>query len=122
MWIYQQSSGKLKQDGNFVGVGYSGLGNGLNNSLMQDVPDVGPIPVGTYEIGEPFDTDTHGPFVMRLTPTGPTYTFGRSGFLMHGDSIENAGQHLASHGCIILARPLRNLVATSGDDQLTVLA
>ncbi len=122
MWIYQQGSGKLKQDNNFVGTGYSGREAGLNDPLMQATPDIGPVPQGLYEISEPFDTETHGPYVMRLTPTGSTYTFGRSGFLIHGDSVENAGKHLASHGCIILPRAIRNLIGTSQDSQITVIA
>src|ERR1035438_5538324 len=38
--------------------------------------------------------------VQALTPESGTNTFGREGFLIHGDSVQNPGT--ASHGCIIL--------------------
>jgi Tlde1 domain len=118
MWIYSQSSGKLKRDGNLISVGYSGFGEGKNNPSMQQVADVGPIPQGLYEISAPYDTTTHGPLVMALIPQPGTNTFGRSGFLIHGDSIEHPGQ--ASHGCIIMNKVVRLMIGGSGDHWLTV--
>ena len=103
-----------------MGDGYSGFAEGKNNPAMQDVHNVGPIPQGTYEIGEPFDTETHGPYVLRLMPTGPTNTFGRAGFLIHGDSVKAPGT--ASEGCIVLPRVVRDAVAKSGDNELKVIA
>jgi Protein of unknown function (DUF2778) len=120
MWCFSQSSGIMRRDDEVIGTAYSGFGPGRNNPAMEQVKDMGPIPQGLYEIGEPFDTETHGPFVMRLLPIGPTYTFGRSGFLIHGDSLEFPGK--ASHGCIVAARRVREAVAQSGDNQLTVIA
>ncbi len=38
-----------------IGAAYSGHGLGLNNPAMQNVPDVGPLPQGTYVIGDPHD-------------------------------------------------------------------
>lgn len=119
MWTYSQSSGIVRRDGEVIGTAYSGFGPGLNNPNMEQVRDMGPIPKGLFEFGEPFDTETHGPFVLRLSPIGPTYTFGRSGFLVHGDSLEFPGK--ASHGCIVAARRIRENVAASGDNQLTVI-
>lgn len=118
MWEYSQSTGQLKRDGNLISLGYSGFGEGKNNPEMESVPNVGPIPKGLYEISAPYDTTTHGPLVMALVPQEGTNTFGRSGFLMHGDSIEHPG--LASHGCIIVNRVVRVLVGGSGDHWLTV--
>lgn len=118
-WIYSQESGKLSWGDTVVATGYSGAGEGKNNPAFEQVPNVGPIPRGTYEISPPFDTETHGPFVMRLLPVGPTYTFGRSGFLMHGDSVHAPGT--ASEGCVIMPRPIRERVASSQDNQLTVI-
>lgn len=120
MWCYSQSTGVLRRDTDIIGTAYSGFGPGRNNPLMQQIKDLGPIPQGQYEIGKPFDTVTHGPFVLELKPIGPTYTFGRSGFLLHGDSLEHPGK--ASHGCIAAARRVREAVAQSGDNQLTVIA
>jgi hypothetical protein len=119
MWTYNQVDGTLLHDGEQAGEGYSGFADGKNNPEMQNVHDVGPIPVGTYQIGEPHDTTTHGPHVMALTPVAPTDTFGRDGFLIHGDSIAAPGT--ASHGCIIMPRNVRDAISTSGDTDLRVV-
>jgi len=57
---------------------------------------------------------------MRLTPESGTETFGRSGFLIHGDLAGEVGKDLASDGCIILARDLREEISDSNDWELTV--
>jgi hypothetical protein len=119
MWIYNQSNGTFSKDGQVVGHGYSGFGSGKNNPALQNLIDVGPIPEGFYEIGPPQDTTSHGPHVMSLSPAEGTNTFGRCGFLIHGDSVENPGA--ASHGCIILAHGLRMQVSSSSDTQLQVV-
>jgi Protein of unknown function (DUF2778) len=109
------------QDGENVARGYSGAGEGKNNPEMEKVPNVGPIPRGDWNItGPPVDTRTHGPFVLHLQPKPETKTFGRDGFLMHGDSKEHPGT--ASQGCIILPRSVREQVWTSGDPDLEVVA
>lgn len=121
MWIYEQKTGNLRRDNaiDFVGKGYSGAEpDGKNNPAMESVPDVGPIPRGEYQVGVPHDTDSHGPFVMSLTPMPQNEMFGRAGFLMHGDSIEHPGT--ASKGCIIMPRPVRERVWNSGDHRLQV--
>jgi hypothetical protein len=100
-----------------AGKGYSGTGAGRDNPAMQGVHNVGPIPQGAYEIGTPHDTATHGPYVMRLTPKPHTVTYGRAGFLIHGDNK----RHDASHGCIILARDLRHKIWSSGDHKIDVV-
>ena len=120
-WTYSQKSGELEQDGKPVATGYSGAGAGKNNPALQNVPNVGPIPQGDWTIvGPPTDTSDHGPYVLKLNPVAGTETFGRSGFLMHGDSKEHPGY--ASHGCIILPRSVREQVWNSGDSELEVLA
>ncbi len=120
MWTYSQSTGRLTQDDEAIGHGYSGHGEGKDNPLLQDVANVGPIPQGIYSIGDPFDTETHGPFVLRLQPIGATNTHGRRGFLIHGDSIIKPGT--ASEGCIIMPRIVRETIASSEDKDLTVTA
>jgi hypothetical protein len=120
-WTYSQKSGELDQNGNRVATGYSGAGTGKNNPEMQHVHNVGPIPQGDWTItGPPVDTKTHGPYVLKLAPTIETETFGRSGFLMHGDSREHPGT--ASEGCIIVPRAVREEVWKSGDRDLKVVA
>jgi Protein of unknown function (DUF2778) len=122
MWTYKQSNGELSRDGVVEGDGYSGFEAGRNNPAMQEQPNVGPIPQGRYSIGSPECVDSpgpHGPFVLRLTPDPANQMFGRAGFLIHGDSIVQPG--LASHGCIIMGRIIREKIAASGDTALTVV-
>ena len=121
-WQFQQSTGNLTNpDGEVVGQGYSGHDAGVDNPAEQNIAMVGPIPQGQWSIGEFFDDPGgKGPHVCHLTPLPGTETLGRSGFMIHGDNA--AGNHTASEGCIILARPLREMVSGSGDGSLVVVA
>ena len=120
MWTYAQKTGNLLQDGKLVATGYSGGGEGKNDPSMQAVHDVGPIPQGNWTIGgPPINTAEHGPFVLTLTADAGTDVFGRSGFLMHGDSVNAPGT--ASKGCIIMPRTAREQVWNSGDTELEVV-
>jgi len=120
-WTYAQKTGELQQDGKPVATGYSGAGPGKNNPAMQTVHNVGPIPQGDWTIaGPPVKTAEHGPYVLTLKPSADTATFGRSGFLMHGDSKESPG--CASQGCVVLPRLVREEVWQSGDRNLEVVA
>jgi hypothetical protein len=119
MWTWDQLSGTLGKDGRRVATGYSGFGEGKNNPELERVHDVGPIPKGIFSIGPPRDTTTHGPHVLPLTPQPGTNTFGRDGFLIHGDSVKDPGT--ASHGCIILPRTVRDQISAGSDHQLQVV-
>lgn len=119
MWTFNQSTGELSLDGQPVALGYSGHDNGRNNPELQAAANVGPLPCGFWTIHAPEDTPDHGPFVMRLQPDAETNTFGRSGFLIHGDSREHPGE--ASHGCIIAARAIREKIWASNDRRLEVI-
>ena len=117
-WHYSQSSGQLLDpSGAIIATGYSGHGDGVNDPNDQDIPNVGPIPRGTYTIGLAITHPQCGPLAMRLTPAASTDTRGRSGFLIHGDSASQ--DHTASHGCIILARATR--LAIDADDDRTLV-
>jgi len=118
-WVYTQLSGALSHDGEIVGLGYSGIDDGLNNHADENMPNLGPIPVGTYNIGDAFTHSGCGPVSMRLEPDQNTDTFGRSGFLIHGDNQQM--NHTASHGCIILPRIVRAAIASSKDKVLVVV-
>lgn len=120
MFTYFQESGELKLDDEHVAFGYSGSPIGKNRPDMESVHNVGPIPRGMYTIGAPYDTKTHGPFVLPLEPDLDNQMYGRSGFLIHGDSVVHPGT--ASEGCIILARNIREMIANSGVDRLLVKA
>jgi hypothetical protein len=120
-WTYAQKTGELQQDGKHVATGYSGAGSGKNNPQLENMPNTGPIPAGEWTItGPPCNTTEHGPYVLRLNPRPQTQTFGRSGFLIHGDSKEHPG--CASEGCVILPRAVREQVWRSGDRDLEVVA
>lgn len=125
MWTYSVTLREFfDPSGELIAAGYSGRDTdavqGKNNPVAEGVRDVGPIPRGRYQIGPVFDSQEHGPVVMRLTPEPGTDTFGRDGFLIHGDSIQMPGT--ASHGCVILPRPARLAVAASADRELEVTA
>jgi hypothetical protein len=119
MHTYHQRSGTWEHDGVMIGVGYSGHGPGKNDPSKQDVHNIGPIPSGLCSIGEPCDSRDHGPYVMRLMPDPTNVMHGRSGFLLHGDSVRVPGT--ASKGCIVMSRGVRVAVWTSGDHQLIVV-
>jgi hypothetical protein len=122
VWTYRQSTGELSRDGAPAGTCYSGYEAGKNNPAMQGVEDTGPVPQGRYSIGAAECVESpgpHGPFVLRLTPDAANTMFGRSGFLIHGDSIARPG--FASRGCIIAGRLIREAIAASGDTGLTVI-
>lgn len=116
MWSYDQLDGVIYHDGRFVAQGYSGSGEGRNNPSKEAVPGVGPIPRGKYKIGKSYKHKDLGPIVMNLDPVGHD-ALGRSLFRIHGDNLT----HTASHGCIILQRPIREEIAQSGDTELTVV-
>ncbi|WP_281177397.1 tlde1 domain-containing protein [Paraburkholderia ferrariae] len=102
-----------------MGDGYSGRGEGKNNAAMQSSSNIGPIPRGKYQITSPFTHPHAGPYTMRLHPKPGTMTYGRSGFMIHGDSVAHARN--ASKGCIILAPTLRHRIWHSGDRDLEVV-
>jgi Protein of unknown function (DUF2778) len=121
-WTYDQSTGDLFHDGEHVGTGYSGKGRklaeGRNNPDLQHVRNVGPIPGRHWRIGNAENHPTTGPLSIRLTPKTGTNTFGRAGFLIHGNNSAND----ASTGCIIMARGIREEILASDDKDLEVVA
>lgn len=118
-WTYKQSTGELSLNGVVAGMGYSGAGTGMNNDAMQQVPNVGPIPLGSYTVGAPFTHPHAGPYTMRLTPRAGTNTFGRAGLMLHGDSRRHPGT--ASQGCIIENIGVRMRVWASQDHVINVI-
>lgn len=114
-WLYSQAIGELSREGAHVATCYSGYGDGKNQPGAQDQANIGPIPQGLWFFGTLSADPAHGPLARHLIPASGTDTFGRSGFLLHGDSREHPGA--ASHGCIIAPRPAREL-AREGDELL----
>jgi RHS repeat-associated protein len=108
--------------GEYVGHGYSGKGDGLNNPIYQLIPNVGPPPEGTYTIG-PIQTNITGtgtvlPESMRLFPRSPSSMYGRDGLLIHG---ANLSTFASSNGCPVLPRDVRRWVGQSGDREWRVV-
>ena len=124
-WEYSQSTGDLTYvdaetgERYHIDRGYSGQGEGLNNPAMQDEPDVGPIPQGTYDIGPQRYSPRTGPGVMDLTPRPGTDTFERDFFQIHGDNPCRCQS--ASTGCIVLSPNTRRMINNSGDRELRVV-
>jgi hypothetical protein len=121
-WRYSQSTGRLLDpDGVERAVGYSGAPEARNDGTRQAERGVGPIPRGRWRIGPPYDGTRagRGGFVLPLLPLRGTITFGRSGFLCHGDSRAHPGT--ASRGCIILDHATRELIWASGVRDLVVV-
>jgi hypothetical protein len=123
-WEYHQRTGQLTDDnGNAVGNGYSGNGDGLNNPDAEDQAYVGPIPQGGYTIQQQQNNVTGSgtslPASERLVPDAGNNMHGRDGFLIHGDNQHL--NHTASDGCVILPRSVRNQIGSSNDHHLTVV-
>lgn len=120
-WYYDRKTGYVTKTpgGIILYVGYSGHNEGRNNPDLSHQPNVGPIPPGGWNMIAMIDkTPEHGPYVIRLLPDPETNTFGRSGFLIHGDSIKAPGT--ASLGCIILPRLAREAMWRSDDKKVVV--
>jgi RHS repeat-associated protein len=96
---------------------YSGRGEGRDNPNMQHVPDIGPIPRGTWTIGTHEERGT-GPITLPLTPQQGNDVFNTernpSSFLMHGDSIDPTRYGSASRGCIICPIGTRDIINSYG--------
>ena|ERR1700680_4330878 len=120
MLVYRQSTGTVEHNGKTIAGGYSGGGlRFMNQGRFEQVTDHGPIPIGMYRIGWSFaDKGKYG-YVLSLTPTGHD-AHGRSGFLIHGDSMDPKHQGHASEGCIILPPDVRKAIWESNDRILYV--
>jgi hypothetical protein len=120
MTQFQVSTGALSINGEYIGNGYSGAPGHVDAGADETLVGEGPIPTGSWGIGQPIDSAATGPFSLPLTPGAETNTFGRSGFLIHGDNPQ--GNHSASHGCIVAARTLREQIDADPDRLLNVVA
>ncbi len=117
MFIYEQETGRFYH-AKLLSIGYAGHGEGLNNGDLQHKRDVGPIPAGSWKIGDrPISSPTIS--TVTLEPAPETKTFGRSGFLIHGDRA--GGSKDASRGCIVLPRHVRLQVLGALDKRLLVM-
>jgi hypothetical protein len=128
MNVYEQISGRLVDaHWKLLGTGYSGRDQYRNDPEAEGVKGEGPIPAGVYKATSlELTTTTHGPYVIVLTPDEITkahiIALGRNWdeFRIHGDEIEHPGLFLASHGCIVMSRPVREAFWVSPDHDLQV--
>jgi hypothetical protein len=121
MWIWCSETGALlNAQRQCRQYGYAGRHTGLNNPSMQHVKGVGPLPEGIYRIEAPHDSETTGPYTLRLVPEPGTEMYGRSSFAIHGDRVGNKRD--ASHGCIVVGKAQRQEVWESADHRIRVIA
>lgn len=111
MRIFARDGSTLAHPINATSTPYSGTHAGRNNPAMCNVSNIGPLPPGRYRIERSRDSATLGPVIFDLTPLPGTDTFGRSLFRIHGNDKLND----ASHGCLILDRNVRDLIASVVD-------
>lgn len=98
--------------------GYAGRGACKNNPDCEHRRNEGPLPLGRYRVVSVDHPRFKEPVFRLLQLEGPTY--GRSGFLIHGDSSKAPGK--ASQGCIVLGYADRTAIAHYGVDELEVCA
>ncbi len=125
---YDQASGQLICTNDSTGNQdvneqcYSGAPGATNDPLQQNVPNVGPIPRGDYDIGTGVDNPKTGLQSLPLMPTPSNNQFPSTrdpnSFLMHGDNGKN--NQSASEGCIICSLNTRNAIDAAGGGTLTV--
>lgn len=124
MWTFVVRSGAwIDPIGKVMTYAYSGAPGAVNDPARQAEHNVGPLPVGVWRMGDPVNTQKHGPFFIPLTPEPGTETFGRSAFGMHGDKKDpTAPPRSASEGCVILPLDVREAAHASGDPLVRVVA
>jgi hypothetical protein len=119
MWRFSNKTGKLYDPvSTYVATGYSGFPPHVLDPSAQYEKGVGPIPVGRYHFGAPYDSPNVGPFAIPIEALPGTDTKGRGDFKCHGDSRIHPGA--ASHGCMIFPRFIREMIAKSDDKLLEV--
>jgi len=125
MWTFCNSTGGLRDpDDNFIESGYAGgfLGTrpeAINNPAYQYTPNVGPLPVGLYTMGEAVEGTHLGPLAIPLTPDSANDMRGRGHFYIHADTIGHP--RCASEGCIVMSHATRVLLSQSDDRQIQVI-
>jgi hypothetical protein len=123
MWKYEQHTGKLfDPTGLYRALGYAGGDEGrhpegVNNTDMESMKCIGPLPRGLYTFQSPVLHSKLGPFAIPLLPDSANIMFGRGDFFCHGDTTPGGN---ASMGCLIMPRVIRNLMWASVDHQLLV--
>ena len=126
-WTYKISTGEMFSPNMvFVAKGYAGMGIDKNDPTKENVPYMGPLPEGEYNIGPAIDHTKLGPIALPLKPlsfvgpAGSDFMYKRGGFFIHADSLDHPGQ--ASEGCIVLPTVARMMINENADKTLKVVA
>ncbi|WP_313084043.1 tlde1 domain-containing protein [Atlantibacter sp.] len=118
-WVYKVSAHTFYLDGVYqFDAKYSGRPGYKDDSANECIVSKGPIPRGTYTIGEAFYHHKTKAYTMRLTPFIENQMCGRDGFMIHGNSAAHPWD--ASDGCIILDYQSRKTINSSTDKILVV--
>lgn len=109
---YEQDTGRLYDLRGpkpvYMGTGYSGYSNCINDPACESIAGIGPTPVGRYRIRPGRSHPRLGPVALFLEPLATTDTFGRSEFFIHGDNRK--ANRTASRGCPIFGRVIRDII------------
>lgn len=119
MFTFDIRTGRLCQADATLGFGFSGHPPHTNDPSATSLPNIGPIPKGTYLIGPSYHHPVLGPVTMNLSPDESNQMFGRSAFRIHGASAVHPED--SSEGCVILARSIRELISSLPDRVLEVV-
>ena len=120
---FSQKTGRLTQDdGTYIALGWAGNGIGKLNPDAESMVAIGPLPRGTYQVGEWEDQHPHlGPMVAALTQISGD-TFGRSAFYIHGPAVDPVLYGQESKGCIVVPHFGRLAIKDLAPDTVTVMA
>lgn len=119
-WTYEVRTKRFYHNGTFrFEADYAGAPGYKNDSAFECLKDRGPLPRGSYTIGEPRITGKTGKYSLPLSPHSSNAMCGRNAFLIHGDKLSAPGE--ASTGCIVIGLSSRKNIWTSGDRELIVI-
>lgn len=126
-WTYQQATGCFTDpNGAIKAICYSGHPPEKNNPSSEALEGLGPIPKGQWTATSVIAQHPKlGPFVIVLQPDDETFArvaaYGRdpTSFRIHGERV-NPPYGLASDGCIIASRDIREIYWNSDDRQILV--
>ncbi len=119
-WSYEVATNKFHQNGTYrFNAQYCGAPGFKNDIQHQHLKGKGPLPIGSYIIGPPYNSPNTGPYTLALAPHSGNNMYGRDAFRIHGDSRQSPGT--ASQGCIIATLPCRKEIWNSGDHELIVI-
>jgi hypothetical protein len=119
--LYIRSGEWVGPDGELLAICHAGHGRHMNDPSACHLKDLGPPPLGFYDLGEAFWHPTCGKVSMRLTPHPGTNMHGRGGILVHGPN-KTPDPTDDSKGCPIMPLGPRANLALHPDRLVEVVA